>query len=89
MQYRWIGGFAAPTRDFPFVGEAAFRGGALHDEEVRGWGECFGGVEYEAADGEVGVLLVEGEEGGEGNGEVVERGGDVDLDGGLGCHTFC
>lgn len=49
----------------------------------RGWcGGC--GCEYEAADSEVGVLLVEGEEGGEGDCEMAERGGDVDLDGGLG-----
>ena len=87
MQYRRIGSLAATTRDFPFVGEAAFGGGALDDEEVGAWRRCFGGSEYEATDGEVGVLLVEGKEGGEGNREMAERRGDVDLNWGLGCHT--
>ena len=87
MQYRRIGCFAATTRDFPFVWEAAFGGGALDEEEVGTWRGCRGGSEYEATDGEVGVLLVEGEEGGEGNCEMAERRGDVDLNGGLGFHS--
>ena len=87
MQYRRIRRFAATTRDFPFVREAAFGGGALDDEEVRVWRGCFERSEYEATDGEVGVLLVEGEEGGEGNCEMAEERGDVDLNGGLRFHN--
>ena len=87
MQYRRIGCFAATTRDFPFIREAAFGGGALDDEEVGVRCGCFGGLEDEATDGDVGVLFVEGEEGGEGKCEMAERRGDVDLYGGLGCHN--
>lgn len=86
MQYRRVGGFAAAAGDFPEVGEAALACCALGDEEARGrvgWG---GGGEYEGADGEVGVLCVLSEEGGEGDGEMAEGGGDVDLDRGLGVH---
>ncbi len=54
---------------------------------MRCWRCYCGGPEYEAADDEVGVLLVLGEEGGEGDCEMVERGCDVDLDGGLGFHA--
>lgn len=88
MQYRRVGGFAAAAGDFPEVGEAALACCALGDEEAWGrvgWGGG-GGGEYEGADDEVGVLCVLSEEGGEGDGEMAEGRGDVDLDRGLGVH---
>lgn len=87
MQNRRIGDFAAAAGDFPPIGEAAFGCCALDDEETRRRCRWCGRREYEAADDEVGVLFVAGEEGGEGDSEMVERRGYVDLDGGLGFHV--
>lgn len=87
MQNRRIGDLAAAAGYFPPVGEAAFGCCALDDEETGGWCGWCGRREYEAADDDVGVLFVAGEEGGEGDCEMAERRAYVDLDGGLGFHV--